>query len=187
MEPTISGLYWRKSLWNGFACIPVILRLDANTLTLKTRKGIEWQVMISETKCRFTAFGTMIITVNQKEYAFVVAGATVSRSFSKEQLAELGQTNGQYAVGADMAVRAGTAATTLGTGGAAGASIATAAYAAAAVGNIDTWRGIFRSLSLLESENKEMNLGRNLLLLMIGGMVIGTVLFILFKIVWKVD
>ena len=46
MEPIVTGLYWRKSLWNGFACIPVILRLDGDLLTLKTTQGATWQVQI---------------------------------------------------------------------------------------------------------------------------------------------
>lgn len=149
MEPIVTGLYWRKSLWNGFASVPVILRLDGDLLTLKTTKNTVFQVQISETRCRFSVFGTMIVTVNGEDYAFVTAGAAVSKSFSKEQLAELSGSKARDVTNADAAVRVGTAVTTLGAAGAVGAPLAAAAYAASTTENISTWTNVFQSRHLL--------------------------------------
>jgi len=186
MEPIVTGLYWRKSAWNGFATVPVILRLDGDILILKTSKDTVWQAPISETRCRFTVFGTMIVTFAGKEYAFVPAGAGVSRSFSKEQLAELNTDSLINSTIADATVRMGTAATTLGPIGAPGAPIATAAYATLVADNISMWSSLFESRHLLDKTDKNANPGKYLLFLLIGGVVIGIGLVILFKVVLRV-
>lgn len=146
---------WRKSLWNGFASVPIILRLDGDLLTLKTTKNTVWKVPILETKCRFTLLGTMIVTAVGKDYALVTAGSSVSKSFSKEQLAELAQESGHYNAGADAATRVGVGASAIGAAGVVGAPLAAVAYTASTAANIDTWRGEFESRGLLVVRDKK--------------------------------
>jgi len=180
MKPIVSGLYWRKSLWNGFACIPVILRLDGNFLTLKTTDKTEWRVFISDTKFRATAFGTMILTVNHRDYAFVATGAVVSKKFNEEQLAELNDANGRYDVGADAASSIGLGASTIG-GVAApvGVGQATIGYARATAANIGVWEESYRSLGLLSSPSKGQHASRNLTLLVAISFLVGILLLII--------
>lgn len=177
MKPTVSGLYWRKSLWNGFASVPVILRLDGNFLTLKTTNETEWQVFISDTKCRITPLGTMILTVNSKDYAFVTMGASVSKSFSKEQLAEISNAEGHYNAGADAAASVGLGASVAGGAAApAGAALATLAYAGAAMANIGVWEAQYKSFNLLTSPSSGRHVGRNLALLLTGSFIVGMII-----------
>lgn len=113
----------------------------------------------SETRCRFSVFGTMIVTVNGKDHAFVTAGSVVSRPFSIEQLAELSGNKAQDVANTDAAARIGAAATNLGPAGAVGAPFATAVYAASAAENISIWTNEFQGRQLLAETDKNANPG----------------------------
>lgn len=95
-----SGLYWRKSLWNGAATVPVVLTAEpatnANggsrgTLTMRDADGRGFSVDADRVTATWSRFGTMTLTVDGTRYDVVGAGSRISKSFSPEQRAELEQ------------------------------------------------------------------------------------------------
>ncbi|MEU7175424.1 MULTISPECIES: hypothetical protein [Micromonospora] len=44
MEPPYAGIvYWRRSLWNGMRCVPVLLTPDEGRLRASRRGGSRWR------------------------------------------------------------------------------------------------------------------------------------------------
>jgi len=122
----------------------------------------------------------MILTVNNKDYAFVAMGASVSKRFSKEQLAEMSNTGGHVNAGSEAAASIGVGVSIAGGAAApAGAALATVAYAGAASATIDVWESQYRSFGLLTSPHSGRKVGRNLALLLaaciIGGVIVFTI------------
>lgn len=84
------GLFWRRSIWNGSKCDPVILATDTSRLWLKNAaEETVFSVPCGEARVRFSKLNTMFITANGQKYAFVGAPAQLSKSFSSGQLEEL--------------------------------------------------------------------------------------------------
>ena len=140
-----SGLYWRKSKWNGARCVPVILSLDAGRLRLAAAKGVAFDVPCADVVAKFTRFGTLVLTVGGRSYDILGVGASLSPSFSKEQREELQALQAKAAKGA---FAPGLAAAGAGIGGEAGAVMDAAAIVGAVFEikamreNIKPWRSL---------------------------------------------
>ena len=139
-----SGLYWRKSKWNGTKCVPVILSLDGGRLRLAAAEEVAFDVPCADVVARFTRLGTLVVTVAGRSYDILGVGASLSPSFTKEQREELQAR--QAARAASAGVAPGLAAAGAGIGGEVGGVM----DAVAAVGavfeitamreNIKPWR-----------------------------------------------
>ncbi|RLQ03861.1 hypothetical protein EAD96_17625 [Micromonospora sp. BL1] len=93
MESPYAGIvYWRRSLWNGMRCVPVLLTLDEGRLRAWDRHGAEvFAAVAGRVEARGTIFGTMVLTVDGRRYALVGDGATVSPAPSAEQRRRLAE------------------------------------------------------------------------------------------------
>jgi len=81
-----SIVYWRKSLWNGVRCVPVLMSLQQHRLRAYDRNGqLVFDVPAGEVSGRLTRFGTLLLTVGGKRYAIVGRGSDVSPSPSTGQ------------------------------------------------------------------------------------------------------
>ncbi|MEU9513085.1 hypothetical protein [Micromonospora sp. NPDC048169] len=97
-RPYAGIVYWRRSLWNGTRCVPVLLTLDEGRLRARDRRDAEvFAAPAERAEARGTIFGTMLLTVGGSRYALVAAGATVSPAPSAGQLRQLDE----YAVRAE--------------------------------------------------------------------------------------
>ncbi|MEV4272998.1 hypothetical protein [Micromonospora aurantiaca (nom. illeg.)] len=87
MDRSYAGIvYWRRSLWNGMRCVPVLLTLDEGRLRARDRRGAEvFAAPAGQVEARGTIVGTMLLTVGGHRYALVGVGATVSPAPSAEQ------------------------------------------------------------------------------------------------------
>ena len=95
-----SGLYWRKSRWNGAACVPVVLTAEPvpgspgegrGTLTMRDGDGQGFSADASQVAAKWSPFGTMTLTVDGTRYDVVGAGSGISKPFTPAQRAELEQ------------------------------------------------------------------------------------------------
>ena len=165
----ISGIYWRKSLWNGAATVPVILALEDGALVLKTNNATVFAAPITAVKAKFTAWGTMLITVEGKQYDFVGTGATFSKAFSDEQKAQISQQSltstlssaGGFAAAAGAAINPAVQV--------AGASAMVTGYFIG-LGALQKWNEIFQQYGVASVRGK--NASRNATILVIGIIVV---------------
>lgn len=81
----VTGMYWRKSLWNGAATVPVVLGFENARLTLEDTTRTVFSVPITAVSARLTGWRTLIITVDGIRYDFVGTGSAISNTFSAEQ------------------------------------------------------------------------------------------------------
>lgn len=130
-----SLLYWRKNLWNGSACVPVILALENGVLSMKTSDDtVVFKESIDQVLVQFTGWGTMVLTVAGKKHDIVGMPAADSPAISELQKTELSGLTNQGASGGvrdtQPAVLGGTIATAAGPSGASvvGAAVSTAVY-----------------------------------------------------------
>ncbi|MET8912496.1 hypothetical protein [Micromonospora sp. NPDC004551] len=81
-----SIVYWRRSIWNGRRCVPVLMTLDQGWLRARDRAGAEvFAVPAGQVGGRLTRLGTLLLTVGGRRYALVGRGATVSPEPSPQQ------------------------------------------------------------------------------------------------------
>lgn len=81
-----SIVHWRRSLWNGRRCVPVLMTLDQGWLRAGDRRGAEvFAVPAGQVEGRLTRLGTLLLTVGGRRYAIVGRGADISPSPSPEQ------------------------------------------------------------------------------------------------------
>jgi hypothetical protein len=159
-----SLLYWRKNLWNGSACAPVIVTLEADTLSMKSADDtIIFSESLEQVTPRFTGWGTMILTVKDQKYDIVGMPAADSPVVSDLQKAELGglTTDGGAANDRDVQPVA------------LGAAASTATYYRGLT-SIREWKSLIGSPS---DQKKSMNYMAHF----IGLVIIGLILAIVFK------
>lgn len=84
-----SGFYWRKNLWNGADCVPVILSHQDGFLWMRTATETVFSVPVSSVKAKFTIWGTMILNTPAGKYDITGSGASISPSFTPDMNAEL--------------------------------------------------------------------------------------------------
>ncbi|QLQ35602.1 hypothetical protein [Micromonospora robiginosa] len=85
-----SVVYWRRSLWNGMRCVPVLMTLDQGWLRARDRDGAEvFAVPAGQVRGRLTRLSTLLLTVGGRRYAIVGRGSDVSPSPSADQRREL--------------------------------------------------------------------------------------------------
>lgn len=130
-----SLLYWRKNLWNGAACVPIILALEGNVLSMKTADdAVVFKVTVDQLSVQFTGWGTMVLNVAGEKYDIVGMPAADSPAISDLQKKELSSLISVNAAGglhdAQPAVLGGTIASTTGPTGSSvvGAAISTTVY-----------------------------------------------------------
>lgn len=131
-----SLLYWRKNLWNGSDCVPVILALENNVLSIKAADGtVVFADSLDQVSVKFTGWGTMILTRAGKDYDIVGMPAATSPAISDLQKAELSGVSDQVTKNGAVrdtqpAVLGGTVASAAGPTGASvvGAAVSTAVY-----------------------------------------------------------
>ncbi|SCF22260.1 hypothetical protein [Micromonospora mirobrigensis] len=81
-----SIVYWRKSLWNGLRCVPVLLTLEQGWLRARDRVGAEvFVVPVGQVGGRLTRLRTLLLDVDGRRYALVGRGASISPDPSREQ------------------------------------------------------------------------------------------------------
>ncbi|MFI5835623.1 hypothetical protein ACIA5A_18290 [Micromonospora sp. NPDC051300] len=89
MNPDVSlasVVYWRRSLWNGTRCVPVLMTLDQGWLRARDRAGAEvFAVPAGQVQGRLSRLGTLLLTVAGRRYAIVGRGSDVSPSPSADQ------------------------------------------------------------------------------------------------------
>ena len=83
------GLYWNKSYWNGFSSVPVIVSIHDGRISFTSPDGVIVDQPITKVRAHLTSWGSLALTIDGKKYRMTTTGATVSRSFSKEQVDEL--------------------------------------------------------------------------------------------------
>lgn len=163
--PLVSAIYWWRFYCTAYN---VILRLDGDILTLKTKKETVFQAPIDQTTCHFTGLGTMKLTYKGKIYSFMATTSGWHNEFSKEQVEELrqadasrAQANNNLGTAPVAAVAAGSAVG--GIGGSvlsiAGASVAVADSISAFEGKFTPWRNEYERRGLLV-DSKPVNLRR---------------------------
>ena len=97
MSSISSGLYWRKSRWNGAACVPVVLTArrspsgSGGSLTMRDGSGEGFSVDGSAVTATFSFLGTMTLVVDGTRYDVVGAGSGISKPFTEAQRAELAE------------------------------------------------------------------------------------------------
>ena len=174
ITPTKSLLYWRKSLINGAKCVPAVLTLEADgDLILVDNDSQVFSTQISSVKTKFSAWGTMTLTVDGKKYDFVGMPAPLSPAVSPQLSAEMNETE-QAAAKRNQSMTTGGAGLTVGGVGVgiagramnvAGASVAGAAgtVAGAAMGQyvyfsglktIKRWESTFVEAGLIAKKRK---------------------------------
>lgn len=146
-----SLLYWRKNLWNGADCVPVILTLEGNVLSMKTADDTEvFKEAVEQLSVRFTGWGTMVLTVAEKKYDIVGMPAADSPAVSDLQRRELSSLASANTASdlrdAQPAVLGGTIASTTGPTGSSvvGAAISTTVYYRGLT-SIRQWQGLIGS------------------------------------------
>ena len=175
----ITGMYWRKNLWNGAATVPTILGFQDEQLVLKDGETIVFAVPISTVKAKVTLWGTLVLTIDGKKYDFVGTGSGVSRNFTPEQQAEINQQNMTLPTTLAKAGLVTGLAGSIGrnlAGNAAGSAVGSAAQitggvAAAAgyligLGGIKKWQVLFAERNLLTKGSKHVR--RNVVLLLLA-------------------
>lgn len=151
-----SGIYWRKSLWNGAKTVPSILTINGDTLTLKSDQETAFEVPVNTVKVRFTKLGTLVIKTGGKKYDITGVGAAISRQFSAEQIEELANKNANTPTNL---VAGGLGANTfgVGVGGVGGAGASVAGSIASVVGfsigvkELNKWKDIFAKAGIATS------------------------------------
>jgi hypothetical protein len=123
-----SGVYWRRSRWNGRKCDPVILTVDQGRLRMSTADAVVFDVPCTSVTARFSRAWTMMLTVEGTRYDFVGQGSGISKSFTPAQLDEIRAAHAN-AAGRDRSGGTAAAAT-----GAAGLGAATGDPGVQAVG-----------------------------------------------------
>ncbi|MFF2198880.1 hypothetical protein [Streptomyces sp. NPDC058145] len=79
-------VYWRRSLWNGARCVPVVLSLLPGELRAQDREGtVVFQGDPRNVDGRLTRLGTLLINVEGKRYALVGRGSDLSPAPTAEQ------------------------------------------------------------------------------------------------------
>lgn len=79
-------VYWRRSIWNGTRCQPVLATLRPGELHLRDRSLAS--VLRADPRTvtgRLTRFGTLVLAVDGRRWVLVGRGASVSPSPSAEQ------------------------------------------------------------------------------------------------------
>lgn len=89
VEPDVtlaSIVYWRRSIWNGRRCVPVLMTLDQSRLRARDRHGAEvFAAPVGQVRGRLTRLGTLLLTVDGRRYDVVGRGSDISPSPSPEQ------------------------------------------------------------------------------------------------------
>ncbi|MEU2555916.1 hypothetical protein ABZ589_30230 [Streptomyces sp. NPDC013313] len=81
-------VYWRRSLWNGARCVPVLLSLLPGVLRVQDRDGrVVFQEDPREVGGRISRLGTLLVDAGGRRYALVGRGAAVSPGPSAGQQA----------------------------------------------------------------------------------------------------
>ena len=175
----ITGMYWRKSLWNGAATIPVILGFQNEQLVLKDGDTVVFMVPISTVKAKLTIWGTLVLNIDGKKYDFVGVGSGISRTFTAEQQAEINQQNMTLpttlakaglvtglagSIGRNLA--GNSAGSAVGTAGQVAGGVAMAAGYLIGLNGIKRWRALFAERNLLSKGSKHVQ--RNVFLLLLA-------------------
>lgn len=175
----ITGIYWRKNLWNGAATIPVILGFENEQLVLKDGETVIFMVPISTIKAKVTLWGTLVLLVDGKKYDFVGVGSGISRNFTAEQQAEVSQqsmtlpttlaqaglvTGLAGSVGRNLA--ANSAGSAVGSAGQIAGGVAVAAGYLIGLNGIKKWQALFAERNLLSKGSKHLR--RNVVLLLLA-------------------
>lgn len=85
------GLYWRKSWWNGRACVPVILRISGGQLRLRDENAVVFDVPCPAVQAKLSSLNTLTLRVNGQKYYLVGRGGQISKTFTPEMEWELQQ------------------------------------------------------------------------------------------------
>lgn len=93
-QPTVEftgGLYWRKSWWNGRACVPVILRVSGGQLRMRDETGVIFQAPCAGVQAKLSSMKTLTLRINGKKYYLVGRGGQISKTFTPDMQQELHQ------------------------------------------------------------------------------------------------
>lgn len=155
-----SLLYWRKNLWNSADCVPVIVTLNGDMLSMKQSDGVDvFNESLKNITVHFTGWGTMVLTITGKKYDIVGMPAATSPSISDSQKDELrGLSTDDKVVGVSdgqPVVMGGAVATATGNSGATivGAAASTVVYYKG-LRSIRDWKALIGSPA---DQNKKLN------------------------------
>lgn len=150
-----TGIYWRQNLWNGAATVPAILKLENGVLSARSAKKEIFSADIKLVSVRFSAFGTMLISVDGKQYDFTAVGSGVSPAFTDEMVQEVEaktvESNTTVTrIGALLNIAG--AATGVAGGQVAGASAMGAAYFSG-LNAFKVWRDVFTAAGVIGAKS----------------------------------
>ncbi len=80
----IGWTYWRKSLWNGTACPPVILELKNSSLLIRSEGGVLATARASQVAARYTALGALRLSLAGSEFTIINYAGPAGRSPSRD-------------------------------------------------------------------------------------------------------
>ncbi|MEU5633387.1 hypothetical protein ACH47C_16560 [Streptomyces rishiriensis] len=82
-----SGIvYWRRSLWNGAHCEPLLVTLRPDSLHVRDRSlSTVLQVDPHAVSARLSRLGTLVLKADGRRYALAGRGASLSPAPSAEQ------------------------------------------------------------------------------------------------------
>jgi len=155
LDALTTGIYWRQNLWNGAATVPAILKLKNGVLSARSAKADIFSADIELVSVRFSAFGTMLITVDGKQYDFTAVGSGVSPAFTAEMVEEVEAKSVESnttltRIGAILNV--GGAATGIAGGQVAGAATMSAAYFSG-LNAFKVWRDVFTAAGVISAKS----------------------------------
>lgn len=156
----ITGIYWRKNLWNGAATVPVVFSLWNGVLKAKTKSESVFEVSISDAIVSFSVWGTMTVLVDGKKYDFTGVGSGLSAPFSEEQQKEIESSGINTPTNV---AKAGAVGAIVGgvTGGLSGGATQATGAAAMTTGYfmgleaIKEWQEIFTKIGVLSSKSNK--------------------------------
>jgi len=87
------GLYWRKSLWNGARCVPVIVTLESGLFAMSGADGEVFSVPVAKVRAKRGKLGTLTVSWPGAKFHLVGRGGAISPAFTdaqRQQLQDLG-------------------------------------------------------------------------------------------------
>lgn len=183
----VTGIYWRKNLWNGAATVPVVFSLKNDVLQAKTKKEVLFEVPVSDISTSFSMWGTMSIFIGDKKYDFTGVGSGISGAFSAEQQKEIesSATNiptnavkagAAGAIGGSVLQNVADAGAAGGVAQAAGVAGMTAGYFMG-LDAIQKWQTVFTQVGVV-SDKKTKNFKRSTALIL-GAIIVGVFIVVM--------
>lgn len=82
--------YWRKNLWNGAACKPILMILEDGRLRSWNRDNVPlFDCPVTAVGAQLSKNGTLTLRLDDRKWAIVGRGAQISPSPTADQISSL--------------------------------------------------------------------------------------------------